>query len=767
MDANWWQGKAGGKSGIFPVTHVKEVDRAQSAPVTANTTTSNIPTSTCNHQNTSNTVNSQGGGPIAKVRANMDLTAQLDDELSFVTGDIISVVQIIDEDFCLGECGGQRGQFPVAFVDVIEGSLKSGDAPKQEKRKSKFRWWMDEDEDVGEKRDSVFEKSPPVAPAIGPSAVAPAAIAPPTMAPVADPVSSEVIMRGKGVYQNGPSSQVESSPAPTEDPSQTDPALKTHRRVGSYTQENTRSYDSDVTPYGKTLYPFIAENPNELTFFDNEIVNLIRHVDDQWMEGEIDGKRGIFPTAYVEIIVDCPYAEDVSSVPQEPNGRNGSVEVLESVSATQVEEESQQAEKQKTNDNVHDTPEQEEKYGLVLCDFAPNTERELALAEGDTVTITGQLDEHWFEAKHDDGRVGLCPVSYIRVIDSEACPPTPSPPQAKSPPPILRQENDSPKTVTDRTNRLSMSGSPSPSPSSGGVCKPTPKPQIKPKPALRPKPANVAARSKSPLNTPPERPTIPARRAQSLDVAEPYVPNPKPVAPSRRSTTSNAPIFQKSTTMDATLDDLIIGEMNALRSTTDSTTQQRSRSSSATSDYSSIEESRQSPAVGTAPKNTSSLENQRSPDEKYMQRGTAVGTSMFFAPATSPQGNAFTDTKPPLERQKSRPTPNRPPPPPMTQPPLQRMPSTGSVKRPPPRPTGGPRPIPQAPSKLPLGNAPPVDYGPKPVPSRPAPPRPNPARPGGPPRTSTDNLMDFSPDSQSDGECNKFITVNVDIFSRV
>ena len=30
-----------------------------------------------------------------------------------------------------------------------------------------------------------------------------------------------------------------------------------------------------------------------------------RYVDNEWLEGEVDGQRGIFPIAYVNVIVDC------------------------------------------------------------------------------------------------------------------------------------------------------------------------------------------------------------------------------------------------------------------------------------------------------------------------------------------------------------------------------------------------------------------------------------------------------------------------------
>jgi hypothetical protein len=67
----------------------------------------------------------------------------------------------------------------------------------------------------------------------------------------------------------------------------------------------SNSLIGEVESYGRTLFPFRAEFPNELSFKGNEIVHLIRHIDNEWIEGEIDGRVGIFPKSFVEIIVDC------------------------------------------------------------------------------------------------------------------------------------------------------------------------------------------------------------------------------------------------------------------------------------------------------------------------------------------------------------------------------------------------------------------------------------------------------------------------------
>ena len=153
VDANWWEGRCGELTGIFPVTHVVEIDLGSSSSTATPPNSNSIPapatTTTPYSSNTQTKPPPTPGGQIAMVRAHMDLTAQLDDELSFRCGDVIMVVEVVDADFCVGECNGRRGQFPVWCVDVIEGNLDA-QLPKQEKRVSKFnKWWQESSSPAG------------------------------------------------------------------------------------------------------------------------------------------------------------------------------------------------------------------------------------------------------------------------------------------------------------------------------------------------------------------------------------------------------------------------------------------------------------------------------------------------------------------------------------------------------------------------------------------------------------------------------------------
>ena len=49
-----------------------------------------------------------------------------------------------------------------------------------------------------------------------------------------------------------------------------------------------------------TLYPYVRQNEDELSFKQNQVLNVVSKEDPDWWTGELGGVKGVFPSNYVK-----------------------------------------------------------------------------------------------------------------------------------------------------------------------------------------------------------------------------------------------------------------------------------------------------------------------------------------------------------------------------------------------------------------------------------------------------------------------------------
>lgn len=268
IDSSWWKGKIQDRIGIFPLTFVTKLISFSDDDCLYKPAEPDLEAvGPCNYSVAAaqGFRQSENSRIIAKGKATLDLAAQLDNELSFKKGDVIDIICQVDDVFAVGQINSKIGQFPIAFVDIFDGCIDSlAEGPETCQPTSKFNWWKNPD----------MEKE--ILAKVVPGKVE----ATPSFEEQTAPIEHEEL------YCLNTSHAFYSKPS------------------GSLAEDIQRESSPEDLVTARALFKFSAENDNELGFDAGELIVGLSNIDDQWLEGEIGEKCGIFPASFVKIISD-------------------------------------------------------------------------------------------------------------------------------------------------------------------------------------------------------------------------------------------------------------------------------------------------------------------------------------------------------------------------------------------------------------------------------------------------------------------------------
>ncbi|NXA09359.1 SH319 protein, partial [Sapayoa aenigma] len=200
IDAEWYRGKCGNRTGIFPANFVKVVI--------------DVPDEANKKKTPSSSRCIKGPRCVAR----FEYIGDQKDELSFSEGETIILKEYVNEEWAKGELRGASGIFPLNFVEVIE------DLP------------------------------------------------------------------GTGMNNHCCCSEMCFTYVGTE------AALKNKVEVSSSLPQNNRC----SAEWCEALHDFTAETKDDLSFKKGDYIQIMEQVDLEWYRGRLNGKEGIFPAVFVQ-----------------------------------------------------------------------------------------------------------------------------------------------------------------------------------------------------------------------------------------------------------------------------------------------------------------------------------------------------------------------------------------------------------------------------------------------------------------------------------
>ncbi|XP_037610883.1 dynamin-binding protein isoform X2 [Sebastes umbrosus] len=323
------------------------------------------------------------------VRAIFEFLPSVSEELPLFTGDVIEVLSVVDEFWLLGNKDGVTGQFPSTFVEEITiPSTKPGDR----------LYVCINDFSSAEPGNLSLKRG--------------------------DVVVGEDL---KETWQRGCNAWGVRGLFPTSCVKE----LTLSGRSRQLSERSAQAQASELPPYAlgqaRALMSLHAQLNEELDFREGDLIIITGLPEPGWFQGELDGRRGIFPEGFVEL-------EGSLRSPQEPLDYTGqylnsdseqlsyedSYDAGEGTEEESVEEgEVFMREEEEQKEAVVEEEDEEEEdgvYVVALYEFRAMEPGELDFDMGDRIRLLNTLEDGWLEGELR-GRRGIFPHRFVKMED--------------------------------------------------------------------------------------------------------------------------------------------------------------------------------------------------------------------------------------------------------------------------------------------------------------------------------------------------------------
>ncbi|XP_007493531.1 SH3 domain-containing kinase-binding protein 1 isoform X7 [Monodelphis domestica] len=308
-DGGWWEGQVKGRRGLFPDNFVREIKKEMKKETLSSKPPEKPMQEVSNGSSllSSDTVirtNKKERNRRRRCQVAFSYLPQNDDELELKVGDIIEVVGEVEEGWWEGVLNGKTGMFPSNFIKELSGESEDlGIAQEEQLIKPSLRETTGSESDGGDSSSTKSEGANGM--------VAAAAIQPKKVRGV----GFGDIFKDKPIKLRPRSIEVENDFIPMEKTvgKKLPPTAATQESAKIEMDSRTKSKD-----YCKVIFPYEAQNEDELTIKEGDIVTLVNKdcIDVGWWEGELNGRRGVFPDNFVKLLP--PDFEKEGNRPKKP-----------------------------------------------------------------------------------------------------------------------------------------------------------------------------------------------------------------------------------------------------------------------------------------------------------------------------------------------------------------------------------------------------------------------------------------------------------------